>query len=66
MKNLFKSALILCAIVAVNAQAACSKKRGCSKRVARRAVANRSGFRTNQAQQPVVRQGGCANGNCSL
>ncbi len=71
MKNLLRSALVLCAIVAVNAQAACSKNRGCGKRVARYAVANRNGFknRTTQqtaVQQPVVRRGGCANGSCSL
>jgi|GEM_PF-2059897 hypothetical protein len=70
MKNLLRSALVLCAIVAVNAQAACSKKLGCGKRpVARYAVANRSGFKTRtnkpKVQHPVVR-GGCANGSCSL
>jgi hypothetical protein len=69
MKNLLRSALVLCAIVAVNAQAAC-RKGGCGKRVARYAVASRSGFRNAKqqptAQQPVVRRGGCANGSCSL
>lgn len=68
MKNLLRSALVLCAIVAVNAQAACPKKRGCSKRVARYTVANRNGFRNQSkpaAQQTVVR-GGCANGSCIL
>lgn len=67
MKNLLRSALVLCAIVAVNAQAACPKKRGCNKRVARYTVANRSGFKNQtRVQQPVVRRGGCSNGSCSL
>lgn len=70
MKNLLRSALVVCAIVAVNAQAAC-RKGGCGKRVARYTVANRNGFKNRttkqtNVQQPVVRRGGCANGSCSL
>lgn len=65
MKNLLRSALVLCAIVAVNAQAACSKRGGCNKQRQTRYYAAKT-VKNRTAQQPVVRRGGCSNGSCSL
>jgi len=74
MKTLLKSALVVCAIVAVSADARCPQRRGgCSRRpttryfAAKNAVARNRGLVRSQtpAPQPVIR-GGCSNGSCSL